>query len=47
MNRCEAEGHEDNYNFSRGTRGKWYRKDAIMSLQADMGALGARPRRQS
>jgi hypothetical protein len=23
---------KDNYNFSKGTRGKWYRKDAIMRL---------------
>ena len=23
---------KDNYNFSKGTRGKWYRKDAVMRL---------------
>jgi hypothetical protein len=23
---------KDNYNFSKGTRGKWYRKDAILRL---------------
>lgn len=23
---------KDNYDFSKGTRGKWYRKDAIMRL---------------
>ena len=23
---------KDNYDFSKGTRGKWYRKDAILRL---------------
>jgi hypothetical protein len=23
---------KDNYDFSKGTRGKWYRKDAVMRL---------------
>jgi hypothetical protein len=27
-----GEDMKDNYNFSKGTRGKWYRKDAIMRL---------------
>jgi hypothetical protein len=30
---------KDNYDFSKGARGKWYRKDAIMHLPKEIAAL--------